>query len=258
MAGKSFPELTSRGTAALIVAEGKIPYVYDDAVYPTKPWKVGTPVKGFLTAGVGHLLDAAEVKLFGGKDISMAQITRWLDADTDEAERDVHRLVKVKLTDYERDALVMFRFNVGATAFANSTLLRKLNAGDKASVPKELAKWTKTTINGKKVTSKGLVKRRADETAYWLSGAVPAERENNMPSGTQIAEASKQPITPTEIIGVGTTAVGAATGFANATGFVAVAFGIALIIVVGVAAAIAVKRYVLDNRSGPAPVQVLE
>lgn len=245
---KPFPELTSEGLAALKVSEGNIPYVYDDAVYPTKRWKKGTHVKGFLTGGVGHLLNDAEIAEWAGKNIPANVIDAWLDADTDDAERDVHNVVKVKLQPRQRNALILFRFNIGTGAFAGSTLVRKLNAGDYDSVPAELRKWNKTTINGKKVRSDGLVKRRADEVAMWLSGAVPAQRPANVPSGTQIAQHEKQPITPTEIIGAAGTIIPAASGFAYSTGFVAVAFGIVLLIGVAVLAAIAIKRYVLTDR----------
>jgi GH24 family phage-related lysozyme (muramidase) len=170
---KPFPEMTKDGLEALKVSEGYVPYVYDDAVYPTRRWKKGTKVKGFLTAGVGHLLNETEIATWAGKDIPASVIDAWLDADTDEAERDVHEYVKVKLQPKQRNTLISFRFNIGRSAFKGSTLVRKLNNGDYDSVPSELRKWNKTTINGKKVVSDGLIKRRADEIAMWLSGAVP-------------------------------------------------------------------------------------
>ncbi|MGR2506618.1 lysozyme, partial [Salmonella enterica] len=45
-------------------------------------------------------------------------------------ENDVSRLVKVKLTQGQFDALVSFAYNLGARTLSTSTLLRKLNAGD--------------------------------------------------------------------------------------------------------------------------------
>lgn len=244
---KPFPELTPEGLQALTVSEGKVPYVYDDAVFPTKRWKKGTKVKGYLTAGVGHLLNPTEIAEWAGKTIPDNVIKAWLDADTDEAERDVHQLVKVKLHPRQRNTLISFRFNIGRTAFANSTLVKKLNAGNYDAVPAELRKWNKTKINGVRVVSDGLIKRRADEIAMWLSGAVPTAANDNTPNGTQIAEAEKQPITPTEIIsGAGTIIMGA-SGFASSTGVIAWAFGFALFIAVLIIGAIAVRRYVLTN-----------
>lgn len=243
----SLRELTPRGEAALKVSEGSIEYVYDDAVFPTRMWKPTEPVRGYLTAGVGHLLKPAEIKQWAGKIIPQSVRDKWQDDDTDDAEGDVQRLVAVPLNDNQNDALILFRYNVGEGGFAGSTLLKKLNAGDYDAVPTELKKWVKTKINGKRVTSKGLIKRRNDEINMWLGGAVPAARNDNMPSGTQIAEAQNQPLTPTEIIGGAGTIISGASGFAYSTGFLSVAFGIAVIIAVLVIGAIVIKRYVLDN-----------
>ena len=49
--------------------------------------------------------------------------------------------VGVNLNQNQIDALGSFIFNVGSTAFQNSTLLAKLNGGDFDSVPDEMKKW---------------------------------------------------------------------------------------------------------------------
>ena len=68
------------------------------------------------------------------------------------------------------DSLTSFSYNVGNNAFANSTLLRKLNQGaSKQEVALEFAKWNKVTINGEKVVSNGLVRRRKLEADLFLS-----------------------------------------------------------------------------------------
>lgn len=59
-----------------------------------------------------------------------AEATQLLGRDLENAARDVLRLVKVPLTPGQFDALVSFAHNVGATSFAKSTLLVRLNAGD--------------------------------------------------------------------------------------------------------------------------------
>ncbi|MBB6187961.1 hypothetical protein [Rhodanobacter sp. MP7CTX1] len=58
-------------------------------------------------------------------------------------------------------------FNEGELAFLTSTLLRLLNAGDYASVPTQLMRWTKETINGRLVDSTGLLSRRKAEVNLW-------------------------------------------------------------------------------------------
>ena len=84
-------------------------------------------------------------------------------------------------------ALVGFAFNAGTGAFRQSTLLRKLNAGEYDAVPFELAKWNKTTIAGRRVVSPGLVNRRAAEAGLWVKGdfvtsaSVPVDKPPTAP-----------------------------------------------------------------------------
>jgi lysozyme len=69
----------------------------------------------------------------------------------------VERLVKVEITDNQFGALVSFTYNIGDDAFANSPLLKKLNADDYKAVPAQLARWNKS--DGK--VMEGLTNRRA-------------------------------------------------------------------------------------------------
>jgi lysozyme len=62
---------------------------------------------------------------------------------------------------------VSFAYNVGAAAFAGSTLVRLLNGGDFGCVPGQLGRWTKA--GGR--TIPGLVRRRAAEGALFAHGA---------------------------------------------------------------------------------------
>jgi lysozyme len=80
--------------------------------------------------------------------------------------------VKVTLNNNQFGALVSFVFNVGVAAFASSTLLRLLNKGDYLSVPGQLSRWNKITVNKKKIPSDGLTHRRSAEIALWSTGAV--------------------------------------------------------------------------------------
>lgn len=63
-----------------------------------------------------------------------------------------------------RAALASFVYNVGEEAFARSTLLRKLNAGDSMGACAELSRWV--YAKGKKLP--GLVARRAEEMRLCL------------------------------------------------------------------------------------------
>jgi len=63
-------------------------------------------------------------------------------------------------------SFISFSYNVGATAFCSSTLLKKLNAGDTIGACHELDRW----IFAKKVVHQGLKNRRAEEKKMCLEG----------------------------------------------------------------------------------------
>jgi lysozyme len=104
-----------------------------------------------------------------GDVIDKETALRWLKLDAAGFSDNVKRLVKVPINQNQLDSLTSFSYNVGNNAFANSTLLRKLNQGaSKQEVALEFAKWNKVTINGEKVVSDGLVRRRKLEADLFL------------------------------------------------------------------------------------------
>ena len=108
---------------------------------------------GVLTIGWGHTNH--HLPRFDGKTVwSQADCDAALAGDMATFERWVDTHAKVELTQNEFDALVDWSFNTGGPATA--TLWKKLNAGNKAAIPAELAKWNRD--NGKVIS--GLVRRR--------------------------------------------------------------------------------------------------
>ena len=77
----------------------------------------------------------------------------------------VNDLVKVKLSQNQFDALVIFVFNIGRPQFMRSNLLKRLNEGDFKSVPSELRRWNKSS--GKVLP--GLINRRETEVKLFES-----------------------------------------------------------------------------------------
>lgn len=76
-------------------------------------------------------------------------------------------------------ALAHFAYNVGVTAFCNSTAARKFRAGDVMGGCAELSRWTWVTVGGQKVdcrhagrTCPGIVTRRDYERAM-CEGRIP-------------------------------------------------------------------------------------
>lgn len=142
--------------------EGFSPKWYPD---PAHGWKVPTVCYGH-TDMAGDPKHAATK----GKTFSEAEAVEILANDLGQYAAAVEKSVKVPLNDNQFAALVSFTYNVGAGALAKSTLIKKLNAGNYAAVPSELAKWDKA--GGKKL--KGLTRRRAAEAALFVKAGSTA------------------------------------------------------------------------------------
>lgn len=124
---------------------------------------------GHCTIGAGHLIHrghctVADRRAWG--TISERRALRLLRKDAALAAGAVRDLVTVRLHQREFDALVSFAYNVGAGNFARSTLLRRLNAGERSAVPGELRKWVKA--GGRELP--GLIRRREAEGRLFMRG----------------------------------------------------------------------------------------
>lgn len=115
---------------------------------------------GIPTIGYGHT--GPEVKV--GETISEAVADQILRTDLEKFAKGVRKRITVSVSDNAFAALVSFAFNTGLGNFGSSTLRKKLNAGDAKGASKEFPRWVKGTINGKKVTLPGLVRRRKAES----------------------------------------------------------------------------------------------
>lgn len=143
--------VSDRGIAFIARHEGFKPSVYKDPA-------------GLDTIGYGHKVKAGEK--FGPK-LGNEEARRLLLADIATAEAAVHKQVKVTLAQQQYDALVSFVFNVGGQAFASSTLLKQLNAGNYKSAATEMLRWCNIRLQGKVKPSPGLLARRvAEQTMF--------------------------------------------------------------------------------------------
>jgi len=136
---------------------------------------------GHPTIGYGHKIKSGDN--YGGAPLEMDQALLLLQRDVAWATDAITRLVDADameaLNQNQFDALTSLVFNIGVGAFQESTLLRILNEGagtlacriDVAGL--EFPRWNKATINGEKVVSDGLVKRREAERTLWLTPVDP-------------------------------------------------------------------------------------
>jgi len=109
------------------------------------------------TIGYGH----TGPDVYPGLRISKLRAEELLVKDLRRFEDAVETLIDVELNQNEFDALVSFTYNVGEGALGDSTLRRRLNAGeDKCPVfQQELPRW----VNGANGPMTGLVRRREAE-----------------------------------------------------------------------------------------------
>lgn len=125
---------------------------------------------GVWTIGYGHTgLTHNDGTVKAGRKITEAEAEALLFHDLNHFAPSVEKLVKVPLAQHEFDALVSFHFNTGG--LGKSTLLKKLNAGDRSGAALEFLKWTK---GGGKVLP-GLVRRRKAEQYLFQTGRLAFE-----------------------------------------------------------------------------------
>ncbi|TBL37675.1 lysozyme [Hafnia alvei] len=109
-------------------------------------------VVGIITVCDGH----TEKDIILNKRYSDAECDALTKADLERIAKQVNPSIKVKTTETQLAAIYSFSYNVGANAFINSTMLKKLNAGDYSGACDELKRWV--YAGGKKW--KGLMNRR--------------------------------------------------------------------------------------------------
>lgn len=116
---------------------------------------------GVWTIGYGHTLNVKRMDV-----ITEQEADCYLMQDLYQVENSINKLVRVKLTQNQYDALCSFIFNVGVGAFNKSTLLAKLNTGDYLGAANEFKRWNKA--GG--VIMAGLVRRRQAEEDLFNAG----------------------------------------------------------------------------------------
>ena len=128
---------------------------------PAHGWKVPTIGWGTIQYPDGN-------KVKRGDLITQKRADEFLAWEVEQKAKGVDELVTVCLTEDERGALVSFAYNVGLGNLSKSTLLRKINQGDKPGASREFIKWNKA---GGKVLA-GLTRRRRAEAKLFSSGIL--------------------------------------------------------------------------------------
>lgn len=122
---------------------------------------------GIWTIGFGHIKGVDE----NSPPISILEAERLFEADLNPTEKAVNKYVSVPLNQNEFNALVSFSFNEGIGRLLSSTLIKKINYGDRQGAAREFERWVwykdQTTNEMKK--SNGLIERRELERVLFLT-----------------------------------------------------------------------------------------
>jgi GH24 family phage-related lysozyme (muramidase) len=134
------------------------------------------PGKGHCTWGAGILAHRGPcTKEELAKEVSQAEVDAEFARRVGVAERGVRRNVKkTALTQDQFDALVSLAYNAGVGGSVH--VFRKIEKGELAQAADSISRMTSTTIKGKRVLARGLIVRRAEESAPFRAAEIVAKK----------------------------------------------------------------------------------
>lgn len=146
--------IAAMGGGAIAIAAAVIPSLEG---VEHKPYQ---DVVGVWTVCYGH----TGADIIKSKTYTEAECQALLNKDLRNVANQIDPLIKRTIPDTTRAAVYSFAYNVGTGAFRQSTLLKKINAGDTVGACNELRRWT--YAGGKQW--KGLMNRREIEREVCL------------------------------------------------------------------------------------------
>lgn len=118
---------------------------------------------GRWTIGHGHVRSARE-----GVRINLRDAEDLLIYDIQQIEAAISQRILTPLNQNQHDAIVSFVFNISPGQFADSDVLRLLNAGEHTFAANAMEAWRMARIGSKLEVIDALVRRRAIEKALFL------------------------------------------------------------------------------------------
>lgn len=144
-------KVDSAGIDLISQFEGLRLNAYDDGV-------------GVWTIGWGTTVYPNGVKVKKGDKITLDQAKQYKSHDLAKFEKAVNDVVKVPLNQNQFNALVSLAYNIGVSAFTNSTLVKRLNEGNYKAAADQFLVW----VNAGSKRMQGLVNRRNKEREVFL------------------------------------------------------------------------------------------
>lgn len=112
-------------------------FIKDEEKFSAYPYQDGNG----QSVAWGHQIKAGEAFTY---PLSFDQGEQLFDSDTAGVESTLNSTVTVPVSQNQFDALGDLVFDIGATKWRTSTLLKKLNAGDYAGAAAEFERWNKS------------------------------------------------------------------------------------------------------------------
>ena len=144
----------------MAIAKSTLDFITKEEGARNKAYK---DTKGLWTIGVGHLIKDDEKDLINAT-LTNDQVEELLRSDLKWCSEAVESSVKVPLSQNQFDALYSLCFNIGATAFKNSTVVKRINANDLKGAADAILMWNKPAV---------LENRRKREKELFLGAIQP-------------------------------------------------------------------------------------
>ena len=119
---------------------------------------------GVWTIGYGTTKYPNGIRVKKGDVCTLDQAKAYMQHDLKKFERTVNSTVKVPVNQNQFDALVSLAYNIGPTAFEESTLVKRLNEKNYKAAAEQFGLW----VNARGKRMQGLVNRRAAESTLFL------------------------------------------------------------------------------------------
>lgn len=121
----------------------------------------------YWTIGYGHLCNKDH------PSITKEEAVTYLMEDMSTALKAVQRYCPNIMDDTAKvAALTSWTFNLGSGSLASSTMRKRILEGDIEAAAREMRRWNKATVNGKKIVLRGLTRRRETEAHLFLTGEI--------------------------------------------------------------------------------------
>lgn len=148
-------QVSDKGIELIKSFEGCSLTAYPDPGTSGAPWTIGYGWTGNV--------DGKPIR--PGMKIDQSTADRLLRTGIVSYDQAVNKMLKVKVTQNQYDALVSLAYNIGTRALSTSTLMKRVNNGDYGYAADEFLRWNKS---GGKVMP-GLTNRRKAEREVFMA-----------------------------------------------------------------------------------------